>query len=80
MPDVLDVPAGPGDHRPHRDYGDTRPYCAVDLEPWPCRAHRVQRIKESTAKLREILSPEDRRAIAEGARQAHREDFPENFQ
>jgi diketogulonate reductase-like aldo/keto reductase len=41
---------------------------------------RRQRIQQSLATLREILSPEDRKAIAEAARQARREDFPEDFE
>ena len=41
MPDVLNVPSGPGGHRPHRDYDDTRAYCAECLEQWPCTAHQA---------------------------------------
>lgn len=41
MPDVLDVPRGPGNHRPHRDYEDTRAYCVDCREPWPCAEHRA---------------------------------------
>jgi hypothetical protein len=35
-PDVLGVPRGPGNHRPHHDYEDTRAYCAECYELWPC--------------------------------------------
>ena len=46
-----------------------------DLSP----EERRQRIQQSLATLREILSPEDRKAIAEAVRQTRREDFPEDF-
>jgi hypothetical protein len=68
-PDVLGVPTGPGNHRPHRDYEDTQAYCAQCYEPWPCQAHQGLREGEAVEEWWDAARVDDERA-ADAEREA----------